>query len=143
MTHTRHLAREAALQALYLWEIGRTSPVAALDAYFAEHGTDLSDDARVFTQQLVLGVAEDVAAIDRLIAEHAQHWRIARMAVIDRLILRLAVWELRHVPDTPPAVVIDEALEIARTFSGEESVKFVNGVLDAIRKSLERGSAAP
>lgn len=137
MTQARHAAREAALQALYLWEIGRTSPVAALDAYFAEHGAELSETARAFTQQIVLGVAEQLTEIDRLIADHAQHWRLDRMAVIDRLILRLAVWELRHGGDTPPAVVIDEALELARTFSGEESVKFVNGVLDAVRKSLK------
>ena len=136
MTQARHAAREAALQALYLWEIGRTSPVAALDAYFAEHGAGLSDAARAFTNQIVLGVAEQMAELDRVIAGHAQHWRLDRMAVIDRLILRMSVWELRHASETPAAVVIDEALELARTFSGEESVKFVNGVLDAIRKSL-------
>jgi N utilization substance protein B len=137
VTHTRHAAREAALQALYLWEIGRTSPAAALDAYFAGHGAELSDDARAFTSQIVLGVAEQLPHLDRLIADHAQHWRLDRMAVIDRLILRMSVWELRHASDTPAAVVIDEALELARTFSGEESVKFVNGVLDAVWKSLK------
>ena len=138
MTQARHAAREAALQALYLWEIGRTSPVAALDAYFAEHGAELSETARAFTQQIVLGVPEQLTEIDRLIAEHAQHWRLDRMAVIDRLILRMSVWELRHGGDTPPAVVIDEAIELARTFSGEASVKFVNGVLDAISRALRR-----
>jgi N utilization substance protein B len=138
VTSARHAARESALQALYLWEIGRTSPVAALDAYFAEHGAELSDDGRAFTQQIVLGVADQLAHLDSLIAGHAQHWRLDRMAVIDRLILRLGAWELEHGTETPPAVVIDEALELARTFSGEESVKFVNGVLDAIRKTVAR-----
>ncbi len=71
-----------------------------------------------------------------MIQAHSEHWRLERLAVIDRLILRIAVWELRHAPDTPPAVVMNEALELARTFSTDDAVRFVNGVLDAIRKSL-------
>ena len=77
-------------------------------------------------------------AIDRLIAETAERWRPERMAVIDRLILRMAIGELLGGPDTPHAVVINEALELARTFSTEDAVKFVNGMLDAVRKKLER-----
>jgi N utilization substance protein B len=77
-----------------------------------------------------------VGTIDPLIADRAEHWRLSRLALIDRLILRVAVYELRFEPGTPPAVVIDEALELARTFSGEEAVRFVNGVLDGIRKHL-------
>ena len=138
MTHARHLAREAALQTLYLCEIGRTNPADALEAYFAEHGAELDDEARAFTHELVVGTVADQAAIDRLIGEHARNWRLERIAVIDRLVLRLAIGELRHRPDTPAAVVIDEALELARTFSGDDAVKFVNGVLDAVRKTLER-----
>jgi N utilization substance protein B len=138
VAHARHLAREAALQALYLCEIGRTTPADALDAYFAEHGAELGDEARAFTRELVIGAVADQAEIDRLIGEHARNWRLERLAVIDRIVLRLAIWELRHHPDTTAAVVIDEALELARTFSGEEAVKFVNGVLDAVRKTIER-----
>jgi N utilization substance protein B len=77
-----------------------------------------------------------VEAIDQLIVTHAHNWRLERMAVIDRLVLRLAVCEMLTHPDTPSKVVINEALELARTFSGDESVAFVNGVLDAVRKAL-------
>ena len=76
-------------------------------------------------------------AIDAVVAETAQNWRPERMAVLDRLILRMAVCEMMRDPDTPPAVVINEALELARTFSTEDAVKFINGMLDAVRKKLE------
>ena len=88
-----------------------------------------------FLDQLATGVAEHLEVIDRHISAHAEHWRIERMPAVDRNILRLAVHELMAF-DTPPAVVIDEALELARKFSGEEAVQFVNGVLDAVRKEL-------
>ena len=77
--------------------------------------------------------------IDQLLAAHTKHWRVERMAVIDRIVLRLAVSELMTQPDTPPKVVINEAIELARTFSGDEAVPFVNGVLDAVRKKLSAG----
>ncbi len=73
-----------------------------------------------------------------IIEQHSRHWRIERLAVIDRLILRLAVWELRHETDTPAAVVINEALELTRLFSGEEAVRFVNGVLDGAAQAMDR-----
>jgi len=78
----------------------------------------------------------EVGELDRRIREHAEHWRLERMAAVDRNLLRLALFELLHYPETPPAVVINEALEIARRFSDKDSVDFVNGVLDAIRTSL-------
>src|SRR5204863_2503096 len=93
-----------------------------------------------FLDQLVMGVVEKQAEVDSQISAHAEHWRIERMPAVDRNILRLAVHELMAF-DTPPAVVIDEALELARKFSGEESVQFVNGVLDAVHKELATGSA--
>ncbi len=132
----RHHAREAALQILYFWEVGRTTPDAALEAYFAEHDPEAPPAVREYADTLVRGTAGDVVALDEAIATHSAHWRIERLAVIDRMILRLAVWELRHEPDTPAPVVIDEAIELARTFSTDDSVRFVNGVLDAIRKTL-------
>jgi N utilization substance protein B len=85
-------------------------------------------------EQLVRTTAERLPAIDGLISQHSEHWRIDRMPAVDRNILRLAVCEMTTTP-TPPAVVIDEALELARRFSGEESVAFINGVLDAIRRT--------
>jgi N utilization substance protein B len=132
----RHQAREAALQILYFCEIGRASPHDALDVYFQEHLPDASDTVRAFVSRLVQGVTEEAAALDEVIAAHSEHWRVSRLATIDRLILRMAVWELRHEAETPAPVVLDEAIELARTFSGEGAVAFVNGVLDGIRKTL-------
>jgi N utilization substance protein B len=101
-------------------------------------GTDVPSEQREFSVRLATGVAEHRSALDPLIAEAAEHWRLERMAVLDRLILRLAVFEFLHEADTPRLVVINEALELARTFSGEEAVGFINGILDAIRRKLER-----
>jgi N utilization substance protein B len=143
VTGPRHRAREAALQALYLWEIGRTEPEQALDAFFSEHAGELDEEARAFVARLVRGTTAEVEALDRLIERRSANWRLARLAVIDRLILRMAVWELRHERGTPHAVVIDEALELARTFSGDDAVRFVNGVLDGIREMLEQEGPEP
>ena len=133
----RRQAREAALQALYFWEVGRTAPDDAVDAVFAEHLPEASDAVRAFAETLMRGAVATHQEIDALIEKQSSHWRLERLAVIDKSIIRLAVWELQHQPETPPAVIVNEALELARTFSGEESVKFVNGVLDGIRRSLQ------
>ena len=85
-----------------------------------------------------MGTVSRVEEIDRMLAARAQNWRVERMAVLDRLVLRLAVYELLAQPDTPARVIINEAIELARAYSGEESVGFVNGILDAIRKDLDR-----
>lgn len=137
MTSTpRHQAREAALQALYFWEMGRTAPDEALDAVFAVHLPEAPDAVRAFAETLMRGAVATHQDVDAMIEKHASHWRLERLSVIDKCILRLAAWELQHQPETPPAVIMNEALELARTFSGDESVKFVNGVLDGIRKTL-------
>lgn len=133
-TGPRHQAREAALQILYFWDVGHATPGDAIDAYFAEHGADAAEPIRTFAATIVRGTIGEVAVIDELIAKQSAHWRFDRLAVIDRLILRMAVWELRHEADTPGPIVLNEAIELARTFSTDESVKFVNGVLDGIRK---------
>ena len=136
MSTPRHQAREAALRSLYFWEVGQTDPARALETYFEVHQPDASEAVREFARQLVLGTAADVAGLDALIQQHSEHWRLGRLAVIDRLILRLGAWELQNAGDTPHAVILNEALELARTFSTDEAVRFVNGVLDSIRKSL-------
>jgi transcription antitermination protein NusB len=130
-------AREAALQVLYLGEIGRTSPALALDAYFEEHQPEAPGELRARTNAIVGGTSLAAPELDRLIGEHATNWRIERLAVLDRLILRMAIWELQETPPRPAAMVINEAIELARRFSTEESAKFVNGVLDAGRKTLQ------
>jgi N utilization substance protein B len=136
MSSARHQARVAALRALYLWEVGRVEPEQALETFFAEHEGAAPQAVRDFARRLVLGTAADVAALDVLIGRSSEHWRVERLAVIDRMILRLAAWELQHDPETPAAVVLNEALELAKQFSTDDSVRFVNGVLDSIRKSL-------
>jgi N utilization substance protein B len=135
---SRHQAREAALQILYFWEVGKAAPDAALQAFFAEHMPEAADPVRAFASSLVHGTIVEVAALDALIEKHSQHWRLSRLAIIDRLILRMATWELEHERETPAAVVLDEALELARTFSTEDAVKFINGVLDGIRQHVQR-----
>jgi N utilization substance protein B len=132
----RHQAREAALQALYFWEVGGTAPDDALDGVFAEHVPEAPESVRAFAETLVRGTVLAHQEIDGLIEKQSSHWRLERLAVIDKLILRMAVWELQHQPETPAAVIVNEALELARTFSADESVKFVNGVLDGIRRTL-------
>jgi len=122
---------------LYLWEVGAVPPADLAARYRAVVEPDdgpLPEAGLPFAEALAQGTIAHQATIDAAIERHTQHWRLSRMAVIDRLILRLATYELLHVPETPPSVVIDEALELARTFSEEEAVRFVNGILDAIHK---------
>jgi transcription antitermination protein NusB len=136
----RHRAREAALQILYQWEIARGDVDGAAATFFAHQWPDReapADPLRAFASSLAHDTVDRLEAIDPLIAETASRWRPERMAVLDRLILRMAICELLRDPALPPAVVINEALELARTFSTEEAVKFINGMLDAIRKKLE------
>ena len=101
-------------------------------------GQDASDEHREFAEQLVRGVGEGQAETDRLIGGAAEHWRLERMAVVDRNVLRLAVCEMLNHPETPPAVVIDEAIEVAKRFGSEDSGGFINGILDSIRQQIER-----
>lgn len=135
----RRKARECALQLLFQWEGDRPDPASLLAAFW--QGRKVDHETLRFAEELFLGTAGAVEEIDSLLAAHAEHWKLERMAAVDRNILRLAVRELMSRPDTPAAVVIDEALEIARRFSSENSVEFINGVLDAVRKDLE--SRAP
>ena len=117
---------------------GRVSRIGRDDRRRANEAAEepITDDLREFANDLVRETLARVEAIDQLLVVHAHNWRLERMAVIDRLVLRLAVCELLTHPETPPKVVINEALELARTFSGDEAVAFVNGVLDAVRKAL-------
>jgi N utilization substance protein B len=137
----RHRAREAAVQMLYQWEVGRSSLDEVLTTFWLHDDSQtvmLSDDHRAFAQKLAAGVVDTVGNVDPVIAESAEHWRIERMNVMDRLILRLAVYEFLHETETPGRVIINEALELARTFSNDDSVRFINVILDAISRSFER-----
>jgi N utilization substance protein B len=136
----RRAAREAALRMLYQWEVGRTGPHEAIVTYWPAREPDeqLTEPLREFANGLVRGTISRVQEIDALLGKHAVNWRVERMAILDRLVLRLAVYELLAELDTPSKVIINEALELARAYSGDEAVAFVNGVLDAVRKALKR-----
>jgi N utilization substance protein B len=141
VTGTRREGREAALQILYFWEVGRAEPDAAIEAYFSEHAPEADEAVVTFATDLVVGTVADLADLDPIIAQHSEHWRLDRLAVIDRLILRMAVWELRRGDGTPAPVVINEAIELARRFSTPDSVRFVNGVLDSVRREIAAADA--
>jgi N utilization substance protein B len=135
----RRRAREAALQILYQAEIGRTDVQQAVDTFFGLQWSDdapAPDDVVRFASDLAIETVRRLPTIDPLIAQTTERWRPERMPVLDRLILRMAVCELLRGSDTPAAIVINEALELARTFSTENSVKFINGMLDGIRRKI-------
>ena len=136
---TRHRARQAAVQMLYQWEVGQHDIDEVLRTFWEANlpGSEgAPENVRTFAEQLVRNTIGSLPKIDPLIAETAEHWRLSRMAALDRIILRLAISEFIE-GSTPRNVIINEALELAKTFSGEESVKFVNGILDAVKKKMQ------
>ena len=132
---SRRRSRQRALQILFLWDARRQPVDEAIDAYYDALYSEEQLARDPFVTDLVRGTVEYAAQIDEQISKHAEHWRMERMPIVDRNILRLAVFEMVHA-GTPAAIAIDEALELARKFSNEESVQFVNGVLDAIRRDV-------
>lgn len=140
-SESRHGAREAALQMLYQWEVGGLPMQDIRERFWhqtSDLGQPLSDELRAFAIGLAEGVVSNVGEMDPLISEAAENWRLERMNVIDRLVLRLAVHEFMQEPETPAAVIINEALELARSYSSDEAVGFINGILDSVRRRLER-----
>ena len=134
---SRRKARECALQMLFAADVAETPPDEVVRTYWAELGdTDLEEPARDFATRLAAGTLAQLQTLDERIRSRAEHWRIARMAVVDRNILRLAVYEFLYEP-TPRTVAINEALEIARRFSTYEATQFINGILDAIKRDLD------
>ncbi len=128
----RRHARELALQLLYQHEhTGADLDVMQTDF---DEWTSATDGAREFADFLLRGTLANLADLDEELELQTAHWRLERLAAVDRNILRLAMFELKHEPDTPPAVIIDEAIEIAKKFGAEESGRFVNGVLDGYVK---------
>ena len=138
---TRHKARECALQMLFASDMVKIPGEVLTKKYWDELGdSSIDDKTREFSNKLVLGTLKEVEAIDDRIRTRAEHWRIERMAIVDRNVLRLAVYEFLY-EDTPATVAINEALEIARRFSTFEATQFINGILDAIKHDLEPASA--
>ena len=137
---TRRKSRELTLQMLFQADMGKQNPEQVRQTFWHERD-DVGADVRSFAQDLFRVATDRATEIDGLIEGHAEHWRMERMAAVDRNLLRAAVAELLGFPDTPRAVVINEALEIARRFSSPESVQFINGVLDSVGKDLEKAKA--
>ncbi|HEX5226057.1 MAG TPA: transcription antitermination factor NusB [Bryobacteraceae bacterium] len=150
----RHRSRQRALQVLYQWDVTKRPMDEAIRAFYdtldadkaAEVRVEEDDEERVdeeedkggrdeFMEELARGASAMAPELDQRIAEKSAHWKIERMPIVDRNILRLGIYEMSR-QETPPAVVIDEALELARQFSGEDSVPFINGVLDAVHKEI-------
>ena len=134
---SRRRARECALQMLFAADVAEMPPDDVVRSYWAELGeSELDETARAFATRLATGTLSNLEQLDERIRSRAEHWRISRMAVVDRNILRLAVYEFLYEP-TPRTVAINEALEIARRFSTYEATQFINGILDAIKRDLD------
>src|SRR3982751_2815832 len=134
---SRRKARECALQMLFAADVSETRADELVRIYWTELGdADVEESAREFATRLATGTLSHVEELDERIRSRAEHWRISRMAVVDRNILRMAVYEFLHEP-TPRTVAINEALEIARRFSTYEATQFINGILDAIKRDLD------
>lgn len=135
---SRRKARECALQMMFAIDMTESAPERLVRLYWSElSDNDLDQPTQEFASQLVIGAMNNLQAVDDRIRSRAEHWRISRMAVVDRNILRLAVYEFLF-EKTPHTVIINEALEIARRFSTYEATQFINGILDAIKNDLSR-----
>jgi N utilization substance protein B len=135
---SRRRSRQRALQILYSFDARKQPVDEAIDAYYETLYSEEHPERDPFVADLVRGTVEYLSEVDDRISRHAEHWRMERMPTVDRNILRLAVYEMTR-GGTPAAVAIDEALELARRYSSEESVQFINGVLDAVHR--ESGQA--
>ncbi len=131
----RRKAREDTLRILFRLEFEKKQIKKTLDQYWKSKKA--SEEIKEYSTWLVNGVISDQAKIDNIIQQVSEHWRISRMALVDRNILRMAVFELIYEEKIAPAIVINEAIEIAKKYSGEEAATFVNGILDAVRKDLK------
>jgi N utilization substance protein B len=132
----RHRSRQRALQVLYQWDMTKRPVEDAISSFYdtlysGEGEEEAGRDE--FMEELAKGTSQMAGDIDHQIAAKSENWKLERMPIVDRNILRMAIYEMSR-RETPPAVVIDEALELARQFSGEESVSFINGVLDAVHR---------
>jgi transcription antitermination protein NusB len=134
----RHSGREAALQILFQMEASGASADEAIGLFWRSFGADADPEGRVYADEAVRGVGAELHQLDEQIAKASVHWRVERMARVDRNVLRLGTWELAHRPDVPRAVVLDEAIELVKAFGTDESSAFVNGVLNRIADALGR-----
>lgn len=129
----RTKSREFAMQMLFQWDMSRQDPKKLESKFWRT--AKASDSTQAFANKLFEGAARDADALDALIVQHARNWRLERMAIIDRAVLRLAIYELRTA-ETPPKVILNEAVDLAKKFSSEDAGSFVNGILDAVNAAL-------
>ena len=134
----RTKARQLALQILYKIDITHDNSSASLESFWQSQAQKIDLTIKQFSLELVKGIQEHCQIIDNKIAKYAKNWELKRMAVVDRNILRQACFELLYRPDIPPKVAINEAIELAKRFSGVEAGKFVNGILDKIREDIAK-----
>src|SRR5437870_10924222 len=140
---SRRKARECALQMLLAADVAGTRGDQLARTFWSELSDgELEPGAQAFATKLAMGTLAHLGEVDERIKSRAEHWRISRMALVDRNLLRLAVYEFLYEP-TPRTVTINEALEIARRFSSYEATQFINGILDAIKRDLDRDSPQP
>jgi transcription antitermination protein NusB len=130
----RRIARECALQMLFELDVGKNSKDEILRTFWQMNEQPIK--VREFANQLFVGTIRQLKEIDKVIQQHTKHWRLNRMAAVDRNVIRLAVFEFLSGGKTPETVVINEALDIARKFSTQESAQFVNGILDSIKNEF-------
>ncbi len=132
---TRRKSRELAMQMLFQGDLGKQTPEEVRRLFWASV-TDVDDETRGFAEDLYRVATSRSTEIDALIEQHSQNWRIERMPVVDRSLLRSGIAELLAFPKTPAAIVINESLEVARRYAAPESIHFLNGVLDAVARDL-------
>jgi transcription antitermination protein NusB len=136
----RRRARECALQMLFSYDVARPSVEELIETYWGEMA-EASEEVRSFANELVIGTITHLNEIDERIRLRTENWRIVRMAIVDRNLLRMAIYEFIYQSATPKTVAINEALEIARRFSTSDATQFINGLLDAIKRDLDNPPA--
>jgi len=138
----RREGRTAALQVLYQVDLRQAWDALpeSFDRFFGHLAPEVTAAAREFAQTLCAGVAEHRDAIDEAISRASRNWKLARMDRVDRNVLRLAAYEMHHLPDVPPTVAINEAVEIGKMFGSTDSGSFINGILDRLRRDIEAGA---
>jgi N utilization substance protein B len=137
----RHRARQYAVQVLFQLDVTGEDPGDALAGFWESR--DPVPAVRSFTEELVCGSWEQREHLDSVLEESAANWKVSRMAMVDRNVLRLALYELLHGQGTPSPVVLDEAIELGKQFGNADSGPFINGILDAVRRRLDDGSLSP
>ncbi len=138
---TRRKSRELAMQMLFQGDLGKQSP-DQVGKLFWSSVTDIDEETRSFAEDLYRIATSRSVEIDAIIEQHSQNWRLERMPVVDRNLLRAGIAELLGFPKTPAAIVINESLEVARRFAAPESIHFLNGVLDAVARDLLKARLA-